>query len=152
MMRRIIILALAFMPLLLLAATCAPPEYANTSWAEVQKERERLGLAALQWDDGLAAIASARTEQMTNALRISHDGSTGYFRCVGTYDYIGEVVGRQPLWEKADAVWWGWQNSPGHYHAVTLPQFKYGAIIAYVGGDGWVYEALWMSSVKPDCP
>jgi len=151
-MRRIIILALAFMPLLLLAATCASPEYANTSWVEVQKERERLGLPTFEWNDELAAIASVRTGQMADSLRISHDGTRDYFPCVGTYDYIGEVVGRQPLWEKPDAIWYGWQNSPGHYWAVTLPQFKYGAIVAYVGADGWVYEALWMSSVKPDCP
>jgi len=137
--------------ILFTGATCAPQQYPQASWVGVQTERARLGLPAFEWDDELAAIANSRANRMADESRLSHDGTTDYFDCVGRYDYIGEVVGKQPLWEEPEAISWGWQHSSKHYWAVTLPQMKYGAIAAYVGNDGWVYEALWMSSTRPQC-
>lgn len=142
---------IAILPLLLLAATCAPPQYASTSWDGVQQERQALGLQPFDWDDELAEMANARANEMADEGRISHDTSPRYFGCVGGYDWIGEVVGRQPLWERPDAIAYGWHNSPKHYWAITIPEFRYAGIAAYVGEDGWVYESMWMSSVRPDC-
>jgi len=150
-MRYIIIIVLALASLAFMGATCAPSEYGQASWGGVEQERAQLGLPSLAWDDGLAGIANARAGYLADNTIFTHEGWQDYWLCVPVGTRIAELLGRQPLMEQPDAVWYGWQYSPIHYAQVISPVYRYAGFAAYVGSDGWVYEALWMSSQPSTC-
>ena len=107
------------------------------------------GIAPLEWDDSLFAIADERARYMAENTMLEHDPD--FWQHKGSHEWACEVIGRQPLIDPGqgqvvlDAIGQGWLNSTEHRACVLGEGFKRGAIAGYVGSDGWVYEVMWLT-------
>lgn len=113
---------------------------AKEAFNEHNKERVKVGLPALKWNDQLYEYAKIRAEEITR--KCSHtrpDGSKWNSMVVNRPDgSMGENFAIAPTVERVMAAW---MNSPTHKAAILGEEFNYCAI-AYYNGH-WV---AWFST------
>lgn len=106
-------------------------------WAtanNINQMRRDAGLAELQVDPGLSAIANDRCREMVAVGGFSHDGCRT----------SGEIIARSQY--TAAQVCEAWRTSPDHYQAITWPDFKRMGIACFFaeGNTPGVYGTLWV--------
>ena len=147
-MWKVVVVAL----LALAAVGCGASRYAVASWQYVQAERTAQGLDPLEWDAALAGPAQARAQEIAELGALDHGGAlAASVSLYGEHSYFCEVLGRQPLIDPGqgkallDAIGLGWVESSEHAACVLGAQYHRAAIAAYMGTDGKVYEAMWLT-------
>ena len=134
----------AFLTLFLMA--CAPAIYPATTWDFIQQHRSQDGLSRFEWDDSLLPVLNQRAQHLAENLELNHDGLKDAYNASPAYDRdICEIGGKQPLDALPDSVGFGIVESPPHHACLDDPKYTRGAIAAYVGADGWVYEVMWLT-------
>jgi uncharacterized protein YkwD len=113
---------------------------------DVNRIRDRHGLAPLSWRKNLAAVARAHSEVMASAGFMGHVDPQG--RRVGdrlreaglAYRRVGEnVASNKGLAAPARVAVEGWMNSPGHRRQILDPGFELTGVGIAVGDAGTYY-------------
>ena len=122
------------------APTPDPRTAFQTAFEEINRMRAEAGLPPLAWDDGLAALAQARAEDMVRRRYFAHeDPETGRPALEGKLSkYTDGVISMsygidatiQRALQNATA---GWRSSPRHHAVLTDPEMRRGGLGAACG-------------------
>ena len=107
-------------------------------WQATNQQRQQYGLAPLQWNDRLSAVARDHSQDMLNRNYFSHtrpDGS-GNFQIIerdfaGSWRNMGENIITSSGRPLNDINWMAqhlvtqWMNSPGHRENILTPNFTH---------------------------
>lgn len=110
----------------------------------VNAERARLGLAALEWHDQVAAAAAAHSADMAAHGVMSHTGSDGSnagdrLGRQGLAGGWGETIGAGPQHEQQ--MFQSWMASAPH-RTILLGDYRYVGVAAVSNGSGTPYWTL----------
>ena len=119
-------------------------------FAQHNQQRGANGLASLQLDGTLVAIARERAQDMATNNYFSHTTLTGgnVFGIMDAYGYVyalaGENIARNnyPQSQSVQVAMDGFMNSPGHRANILEPQFTRVGIGAAVAANGMIYYAV----------
>ena len=122
------------------APTPDPRAAFRAAFEEINRMRAEAGLPPLAWDDGLAALAQARAEDMVRRRYFAHeDPETGRPALEGKLSKYTDGVAYLGGWtgitlEKAvvDAPP-SWRSSPRHHAVLTDPEMRRGGLGAACG-------------------
>ena len=109
----------------------------------VNQVRAENGLAALAWDDGLAALARAHSEDMIKRGFFDHVnpdglGPDGRADAAGiSYYMISENISAGDA--APEVIMDGWMNSPGHQFNILDPEATRLGVGVALGGELGVY-------------
>jgi len=122
------------------APTPDPRAAFQAAFEEINRMRAEAGLPPLAWDDGLAALAQARAEDMVRRRYFAHeDPETGRPALEGKLSkYTDGVISMsygidatiQRALQNATA---GWRSSPRHHAVLTDPEMRRGGLGAACG-------------------
>lgn len=109
----------------------------------VNIERDKAGLEALEWDDELAAVARAHSEDMVSRGFFDHtdpDGLSPFDRMRNAgIDYTAAAENIAAGASTAEAVMQMWMNSDGHRANILDPDMKKIGVGAAQGGEYGIY-------------
>ena len=118
-------------------------EYEKAIFDMVNQVRAENGLAALAWDDGLAALARAHSEDMIKRGFFDHVnpdglGPDGRADAAGiSYYMISENISAGDA--SPEVIMDGWMNSPGHRGNILDPEATRLGVGVVLGGELGVY-------------
>jgi uncharacterized protein YkwD len=138
--------------------TAAPPQAPATALTSFEsqmfvmhnQQRAANGVAALQLDPTLVAVARQRAQDMATNNYFSHTSPTGQtaFAIMDSYGYsysiAGENIARNnyPASQSVSVAMDGFMNSPGHRANILEPQFTKVGIGVATDGNGMYYYAV----------
>lgn len=128
--------------------TAAAIETSNNAFANevltlVNAERQKIGLAPLQYSLTLETVATIRTNDNLTQGYISHDRTGGRkfstaFSDLGiSYTYVGENLAEG--YQTPEDVVNAWMNSPTHRDNILNGRFTKLGVACADDGTGWVY-------------
>ena len=143
MLRIIGLLAIA--PLFL-AATCADPKYPIATWQTVQDARQREAVMPLEWDSSLFPSVAERGQNLAGGMYELY----GYKPSVGIYPWgqsghLCEIMGGIEGFRDERTLGGLWVIDYTARKCLIDPQYRRGAVAAYVGSDGTIYEVMWLT-------
>ncbi|MEG2380263.1 MAG: stalk domain-containing protein, partial [Oscillospiraceae bacterium] len=106
-------------------------------------EREKQGLDALTWDDDVAKVAQAYSENMATNYFLAHEGTDGStpvsrIKDAGiSYKALGENVGMGT--ETAKDIVKEWMNSEGHKANILNPDYTHLGVGVSRGDNGYLF-------------
>jgi uncharacterized protein YkwD len=113
---------------------------------EVNRVRRRSGLAPLEFNEGLLAVARNYSRRMAEEHFFSHTDPEGFTvrERVDGADIKWRMVGENLAYSNGyvnpvAASLHGWMESPGHRKNLLDPDFSLTAIGVWIGSDGTVY-------------
>lgn len=112
--------------------------------ASMNQHRVSLGLSPLTWDPGVAAVATAHSQDMVDRGFFSHtnpDGETPWDRMAAagvTYTAAGENIAYG--YPTGSAVLAAWLGSPGHKANIENPNFTHHGV--GLVGTHWTHNFI----------
>ncbi|MEG2038955.1 MAG: CAP domain-containing protein, partial [Oscillospiraceae bacterium] len=103
---------------------------------KINRERESLGLSALEYDENLQTAARLRSKELCQAGKFEHKRPTGEAwntvieNDIPTdYTSVGENLAmadsNRPIDRTAEEWFRQWKESPSHYETMIVPEFEY---------------------------
>ena len=102
----------------------------------VNQQRAGSGLAALEWDDSLAACAMIRATELPSLFSHSRPDGTDWYTVAPNIMY-GENLAQG--YNSPDAAVNAWMNSPAHRDNIMNASFKSCGIGIYEAGGKWYW-------------